>query len=892
MGRYANLAGVDVKHEDYGIQIAHTIDVGDSLLIIGTAAGGPLDQPLAIDSLDDALVKFGSISEGTLVRGIFEAMNATNGTKDIRGMRIGNATKASLSLGEASGVLSNWYDQPTLEYDSDGFLKNIEDAFTLTAKEEGETANGISIWKDIVNGQEVIAVYNPYTNVTSAFSYSADSTQNTAVHDTKELTDVINADTNLGPYMVADMKELTAQFEVNLNAWASPFYSEQSDVYASGVLITGASGSVGPTDIVELDLSVRTDPFFVGSQTNGYPSGVHDATIASSIITNIPTAGNKMVELQDCYVISKAPGISGVYGYEKLDSKGMTSVELANIPIGKNDTTYWASNASTIISMDGTNFTTPQCQQIVTNGLLGTSLDGTTTSFSRDAWINLTANTVHIYQTVNGTRSEIAPSGYSTSFTGASSTGEINVTFTTPPTINTILTMDYQSTTLSLNEVNTKTAAETAATWTTIFLTGKTLYFGASAPEDILVTYRRKKQFSIGGDVQISNAEKSKLRFGNSENTPKLDILAGPESTLPTTGQNADYQGAIIGLQYTYQPEMVDITSSVKSLTGGGNGVIMRTSELKEQLASALGKLENYVVDLIVFKDIYIDETITDYNTETGMKETINAGFVPLVCNFLDNHAEETGEIIGVMSVKPADTNSLADVNDWYDKLVNIDTREATRGANVMAGTNCKWLQVVAAEPLFTNAHISTNYIGTMEGLYGGLIQGLTPLGTISSSSVSNFTTTNKPVSGVYGHRYVLSNRQLDTLTSNRYVTLRNRPGRGLVITDGVTAASPSSDYRRLSTLRIVKNAMKVVRDVCEPFIGNPNTAEQRDAMDTAVTKGLQAMVSAGALRDFTFNVESTVAEQVANVVRVEMVLVPTFEMKKIAVTVKLRATL
>lgn len=892
MARYANLAGVDTTYTDFGLQVANVIDVGDSLLVIGTASDGPLNQPVAIDSLDDALNKFGPIANGTLVRGIFEAMNATNSSKDIRGMRIGNATKATLSLGEASGVLANWYDQPTLEYDSDGLLKNIEDAFTLTAKEEGETANGISIWKDVVNGQEVIAVYNPYTNITSAFEYSSDTDRDVSVHNTKELVDAINSDDNLNPYMTASMKDLTAQYEVNLNAWHPPYYASGQDVYASGVYITGASGVCAPGDIVEIELQKRIDPHIVGTDSAGLPSGVHDVTIASSINSNIPTAGNKLVELQSCYLLAKAPGVSGVYGYEKLDCKGQSSTELAHVPIGRNDDGYWDGSNKSIISIDGTDFTNPQCQQSVVNGYLGTSLDGTTTSFQRDQWVNIQSDTLHVYQTVNGIKSEVAPSGVSTSFTGAGSTGKLNVELTTPPPINSVLTIDYRSNTIGLNEVDSKTDAQNTNNWTTIFVTGKTLYFGGAAPEDILLTYRYKKEFSIGGDVIISDADTGKIRFTNCSNSPKLDILASPESTDPTTGQGADYQGAILGLRYTYQPEMIDITSTVKTLSGGGDGITMSTAELKNSLASALEKLENYVVDIVVFKDIYLDETITDYNTETGVQETVTAGFAPMICEFLDDHAENTGEIIGIISVKPADSNSLADVTTWYRKLVEIDNTDPTRAANIMAGLNCKWLQVCAAEPLFVNAYVNRPYVGTMEALYGGLIQGLSPVGTISSSSVSQFTTTNKPVAGVFGHRYVLSNKQLDTLTASRYITLRNRPGRGLVITDGVTTASPGSDYRRLSTVRIVKNAMKVVRDVCEPFLGQPNTAEQRDAIDTAVTKGLQAMVEAGALRDFTFQVQSTVAEQVNQIVRVEMVLVPTFEMKRIAVTVKLRSTL
>jgi hypothetical protein len=179
-----------------------------------------------------------------------------------------------------------------------------------------------------------------------------------------------------------------------------------------------------------------------------------------------------------------------------------------------------------------------------------------------------------------------------------------------------------------------------------------------------------------------------------------------------------------------------------------------------------------------------------------------------------------------------------------------------------------------------------------MEAAYGGLMQALSAKYTLSSSAVSSFSTTNKPISGVVGTRYRLSKAQLNGITGARYVTLRNREPNGLVIESGVTAAENGSDYTRWSTTKIVKLVMEIVNDAAEPFIGEPNTSQQRDALYTAINSGIQALIEAQFLQDAAMSIESTVAEQLEGIMRVELVLVPAFETRKIKVTVRLRSQL
>jgi hypothetical protein len=79
------------------------------------------------------------------------------------------------------------------------------------------------------------------------------------------------------------------------------------------------------------------------------------------------------------------------------------------------------------------------------------------------------------------------------------------------------------------------------------------------------------------------------------------------------------------------------------------------------------------------------------------------------------------------------------------------------------------------------------------------------------------------------------------------------------------------------------------VRAVCDPFIGQPNTASKLNAMEAAITKGLNGMVDAGALKKFAFTISSSPTQRVLGVVDVELILVPIFEIRRIRTTVKLR---
>lgn len=172
-------------------------------------------------------------------------------------------------------------------------------------------------------------------------------------------------------------------------------------------------------------------------------------------------------------------------------------------------------------------------------------------------------------------------------------------------------------------------------------------------------------------------------------------------------------------------------------------------------------------------------------------------------------------------------------------------------------------------------------YNNSLAATYAGIIARLD----------SHSAPTNKTVPGVIPIRD-LSLSQANRLAAARFVAAFTKP-RGFVIADAMTGAyniSPffRSDFTRLTTVRIVHDALNVIRAICDPYIGEANNFATRNAMEVAIERGLQKMRSIGMLEEFDFSIVSTAAMRVLGEVLIDVVLVPAFELRKIRVKVAL----
>ncbi len=103
---------------------------------------------------------------------------------------------------------------------------------------------------------------------------------------------------------------------------------------------------------------------------------------------------------------------------------------------------------------------------------------------------------------------------------------------------------------------------------------------------------------------------------------------------------------------------------------------------------------------------------------------------------------------------------------------------------------------------------------------------------------------------------------------------------------DAQTFAKDGSDYRRLTTLRIVYDAVLLIRQISQKFIGEAASTATRNALETSITSGLRGMQQMGATLASDFTVTYVGIE---NKAIIDLVLQPAFELRNIEVRVSVQ---
>jgi hypothetical protein len=145
---------------------------------------------------------------------------------------------------------------------------------------------------------------------------------------------------------------------------------------------------------------------------------------------------------------------------------------------------------------------------------------------------------------------------------------------------------------------------------------------------------------------------------------------------------------------------------------------------------------------------------------------------------------------------------------------------------------------------------------------------------------------TNKVIRGVQ-RVFEVGVRKVDQLATAGYTHIYEKP-KGMTISDSPTGALPASDYRRLTTMRIVKRSVGAVRDAADPFIGNSFDSPRKAALETAISQALDKLVSGGYLQRYVPTLTQTPTQKVLGEADLELVLVPAWELRRITVNVAL----
>jgi hypothetical protein len=261
---------------------------------------------------------------------------------------------------------------------------------------------------------------------------------------------------------------------------------------------------------------------------------------------------------------------------------------------------------------------------------------------------------------------------------------------------------------------------------------------------------------------------------------------------------------------------------------------------------------------------------------------------------FLDGSEDQTG------SFSPTnDENDATDVNatywnDWQAKNLAGDLVIDQKGNKSDAGAR---ISVVGA-PLITNGRLTRELAA---GLGASLNQtvyttdGAAAYAGYVSSRAPQSSPTNKRIPSLNAQR-TLSPSQANKIAGRRVVTFHPRAN-GFVVTSAMTGAYNASkyvrsDYVRLTTVRVVDSIIDLVRAVSEKYIGEPNTAAQRNALGNEIDKFLKQMKVANALNAYKFFVSATPDQQVLGEATIDLTIVPPFEIIKITTNISLAKSL
>ena len=191
-----------------------------------------------------------------------------------------------------------------------------------------------------------------------------------------------------------------------------------------------------------------------------------------------------------------------------------------------------------------------------------------------------------------------------------------------------------------------------------------------------------------------------------------------------------------------------------------------------------------------------------------------------------------------------------------------------------------RYISVVMAWPILFTPVDATGfgYIATGAPVYGGFVSQLAP----------QSAPTNKVIPGV-ASAFRLSKSRMDDLVSVHYVVFTPRE-RGTICVDAPTAATVASDYQRLTTVRIVTETVKRLREVLNPFLGEGITTPQLNAMQTTSDRVLTDTIKDGLLQRGEASISATAVERVQGKANLDLLLVPAFELRQIFITVSLSA--
>ena len=341
------------------------------------------------------------------------------------------------------------------------------------------------------------------------------------------------------------------------------------------------------------------------------------------------------------------------------------------------------------------------------------------------------------------------------------------------------------------------------------FVIGRQIIFGAAPARDMEIAYTSRIDYTVGSDVVI----------GRDTNTGKDDQIIFFPSALATLDA-----GDVVTFVFETFPELpaptgytfTDNTVQKEGMTNGDDGTNMSLREYKKEIEKVLQLTEAFPAREIFVAGAYLDDTVQDFNPETGLLESRNIGWHTLLESNSRYKSEYVGEVQYTIPIRPPVAGDSITMKSWFDRAVFTSANDVNRAANIMstiadyhgrfpAGSAVLGVEIInpglAALATIIN---NRNAQSRLDSLIGASL----PVGV-------------NPIPGYD----IVSMAQKNELSRMRYMAMGFDDNRYVLI-DHPSGAREGSNLQWQNTVENVFDALRIVRRVMKGFIGKRMTED------------------------------------------------------------------
>ena len=852
-----------------------------SVFIFGTAARGPKHTPIQPSSSTDLESTFGEVPldasfDTSLVRGYYEFKQSCKGAHDVYLVRVGDTTRASLTLFESFASSST--GELSFTPDEDGFPSA---SLTLTALVDGAEFNGtvVTIGKDGSNKPNHMLIELP-DGTSAGFNLSTTVGYAGVISTVADLVARINAHDSLSGKIHASFVPLTKDLDITITntgaskdliyklaptgdneSWGDKLLSIDSAYVNKTITANVASGLAS----LRLPVAIQKNMISGSSIDSFCRIADYEAFYTVGLADNGQATVTKNLACKNVAGWDSAYSISGVtadsWAFELYQTpKNGTTAELVTPEVA--DVTVSSGTATTMVlaSVSGLSLgmkvadsesnTTKRVSasatyikaidtdtKTVTLSVALTTAAENGDHFTFTAYtVNASAGTITIYQSLKlGTM-------YSASY-------RYKVAYAEAKLRSDMLIGDARS----------------------YFIFGDTIIFGAAQPAGVIMKYTTKVYFD---DTQL---------VIDSTDTSTFEFVVSSDD-LPAVGEK-------VYLTISYQPELPSYTGASYTntggktvvqkgaLTGGIDGTSTSKKDYLDSLVGALAAVDLYPRKKNVFMGVYLDDAEMGPDYETGLAKLKPINMAADLLPYIERASKYTEECTLILPVRPLADLSQSAINTWLDRLINTSSSDATRPANVIEGYTSYRIDVPLGVFMISVPQINngSSYLMNPACLYAACQADL----SYTESMVRQPLPGNIKDLGVK-----LFNAQIiGDLNAKRYTTaIVDERGR-FVWSDAPTLAIRGrSQYDRQYVRDVVYEGVARARTAAEKYLGKPMLTKFLIPMRKDVANAVMQMVQEGAITDAFVDIESVPGGQITGKTKIKLKLSTAREIRNIEI--------